>query len=187
MENHVENEVKSFKSVQEVHDYIIDKLDYAKPTWDGGFQACCPAHEDSNPSLSIRLSEDDKILLHCHAGCETEDIVKALGIRMSDLFPKKGNNETSGVKKKIIATYPYFDSQDNLLYQVVRTEPKGFFQRRPDGKGGWINKIEGVPRVLYRQNEVIKTIKEDQTIFITEGEKDVHNMLRHNLMVKPPN
>jgi hypothetical protein len=47
--------------------------------------ACCPAHPDSRPSLSITEIED-RILLHCFAGCRIEDIVRALGLRMSDLF-----------------------------------------------------------------------------------------------------
>ena len=50
------------------------------------WQACCPAHNDRNPSLSITLEKDDKILLYCHAGCELEDILYELGIEMKDLF-----------------------------------------------------------------------------------------------------
>jgi len=41
-------------------------------------------------------------------------------------------------KRKIVATYDYTDESGNLLFQVVRYDPKDFRQRRPDGKGGWI-------------------------------------------------
>lgn len=52
-----------------------------------GWQACCPvlSHEDRDPSLSIK-AEKGKTLLYCHAGCSTEEVVKALGLTMQDLF-----------------------------------------------------------------------------------------------------
>ena len=40
----------------------------------------CPAHDDNNPSLSIKETADGKLLLHCFAGCSFEDIVKAADI-----------------------------------------------------------------------------------------------------------
>jgi putative DNA primase/helicase len=46
------------------------------PTW----MAKCPAHDDHNPSLSIRQA-DGKVLLHCHAGCSQQDVIKALKAR----------------------------------------------------------------------------------------------------------
>ena len=45
-----------------------------------GFIAKCPAHEDRNPSLSIKEGGDGRVLLFCHAGCPTENIVAALGV-----------------------------------------------------------------------------------------------------------
>lgn len=50
-----------------------------------GVMALCPAHEDRQPSLSLRETED-RILLHCFAGCRVEAICSALGMRMRDLF-----------------------------------------------------------------------------------------------------
>lgn len=44
----------------------------------GRFSACCPAHEDKNPSLSISDGNNGKILVHCHAGCDQETVVAAL-------------------------------------------------------------------------------------------------------------
>lgn len=51
------------------------------------YLALCPAHEDHAPSLSIGEGDDGRILLHCWAGCRTRDIVAALGLQWSDLFP----------------------------------------------------------------------------------------------------
>jgi hypothetical protein len=50
-----------------------------------GWKACCPAHGDSNPSLSVSES-GGKILVHCHAGCEPQAVVDAMGLKMADLF-----------------------------------------------------------------------------------------------------
>ena len=65
-----------------------------------------------------------------------------------------------------------------LLYQVLRLEPKDFRQRRPNGNGGWIWKLED-RRVLYRLPELLKY--PDATVFITEGEKDADNIAALNL------
>lgn len=58
------------------------------------FTACCPAHQDSTPSLSIRILPD-KILFHCFAGCEPEDILKSLNLKWEDVFSKDNNIEIS--------------------------------------------------------------------------------------------
>jgi hypothetical protein len=55
-----------------------------------GWIACCPAHEDRSPSLSICEGEDSRVLLHCFSGCSIESICHALEIKVSDLFPKPG-------------------------------------------------------------------------------------------------
>ena len=52
---------------------------------------CCPAHDDSNPSLSVSEADDGRVLLKCFARCSTPDIVEAAGLTMADLFPDKGN------------------------------------------------------------------------------------------------
>jgi phage/plasmid primase-like uncharacterized protein len=48
-----------------------------------GWSACCPAHDDRNPSLSIRDSASGGVLVKCFAGCPTNKIIshlKALGL-----------------------------------------------------------------------------------------------------------
>ena len=60
-----------------------------------GWIACCPAHGDSNPSLSVSES-GGKILVHCHAGCSASAIVEAMGLKMRDLFTDDaGHNSPS--------------------------------------------------------------------------------------------
>ena len=45
----------------------------------------CPAHDDATASLSL-TEADGKALLHCHAGCQNDDVVAALGLTLADLF-----------------------------------------------------------------------------------------------------
>lgn len=76
---------------------------------------------------------------------------------------------------EIAATYDYRDADGELLYQVVRYEPKRFRQRRPKGKGDWIWKLDGVPRVLYRLPELVAA-DPAAWVFVPEGEKDADNV-----------
>ena len=67
---------------------IGDFLEWLKgvtPAGEGSWVACCPAHGDEHPSMSVTL-RDGKILVHCHTGCSSEDIVSSLGLQMKDLF-----------------------------------------------------------------------------------------------------
>ena len=100
----------------------------AKNTDDRQWEACCPAHEDKTASLSLKLADDQKILMYCHAGCETESILAALGLEMKDLFHQPKEQTP---RKEIVAEYNYTDETGNLQFQVVRYKPKGFGQRRP--------------------------------------------------------
>ncbi len=142
-----------------------------------GWSAHCPAHEDRNASLSISEGRDGRVLLHCHAGCPTEQIVSAMGLKMGDLFPPS----QAPARAYIVKTYDYTDAAGNLLFQVVRFDPKGFRQRHPDGNGGWIWKMQGVERVLYRLAAVLEAVKAGQVIYICEGEKDVDALTRLGL------
>jgi len=62
-----------------------------KGRWKGNSGiACCPAHNDKNPSLSIATGRNDKLLLTCHAGCDFRDILNAL--RSLGLLDGKSND-----------------------------------------------------------------------------------------------
>lgn len=52
-----------------------------------GWSAKCPAHDDRNASLSISAGDDGRTLVKCHAGCATDAVLHATGLKLSDLFP----------------------------------------------------------------------------------------------------
>lgn len=67
---------------------LLSRLDGVRPCC-GGYVALCPAHDDRNPSLSIAQGDDGRILLHCHAGCDFNKVLMALGLSARDLFPPR--------------------------------------------------------------------------------------------------
>jgi hypothetical protein len=122
------------------------------------YMARCPAHEDKNPSLSI-AQKDGKTLLNCMAGCATKDVLGARGLTFEDLYQGP----------VVTAEYDYLDECGELLFQVLRYEPKTFKQRHPDGKGGWVWNLNGTRRVPYRLADFLPK----PSVLIVEGEKDV--------------
>lgn len=152
----------------------FERLEKFKKKNDTEYEACCPAHDDDNPSLSIGIGKEGKIILRCHAGCSVNSIVGKMGLKMADLFPKS-HTYTNGSRRSIVATYDYKDADGTVIYQVVRFEPKSFAQRSPDGKGGWAWSMKGVKRVLYRLPELRD--REAEPVYVVEGEKDVDRLM----------
>lgn len=67
-------------------DALLERLDRVHSRGPGRFMARCPAHADRSPSLSICEGEDGRILLHDFGGCTVQEIVAAVGLRVTDLF-----------------------------------------------------------------------------------------------------
>lgn len=109
------------------------------------WSARCPAHEDRNPSLSVRGIEG-RALIFCHAGCPTADVVAALGLAMRDLF-----DDPRGI------TYHYDAGR-----LVGRTPGKRFVQANTEA-----------PCELFRLARVEAAVAEHRTIYVVEGEQDV--------------
>src|SRR5436305_576588 len=133
-------------------------------------QVLCPGpgHSAKDRSLSVKLDADapDGFIVNSFASdnaIECKDFVRAK-LSLPAFKPNGGGSrrrrastadisnmlaaaiqsiESEPAKGRIVATYSYKDTTNTLLYEVVRYEPKDFRQRRPDGKGGWIWKIDG--------------------------------------------
>lgn len=73
-------------------DLLLARLDGARPAGPGRWTARCPAHDDHDPSLSIRELDDGRILVHDFGGCATADVLAAVGMSLADLFPARLND-----------------------------------------------------------------------------------------------
>jgi hypothetical protein len=73
-------------------DLVLERLRNVRKTGRDTWMASCPAHEDRNASLSVRHADDGKVLLHCFAGCSSHEVIGALGLKVSDLFPDGGRH-----------------------------------------------------------------------------------------------
>jgi len=71
---------------------INDFLSYFEKSYRSGkdeYQCLCPAHQDKTASLSIKNLPDERILIHCFAGCAANDILEAVGLTFEDIVPKR--------------------------------------------------------------------------------------------------
>lgn len=175
---------------------IAKALDKDFRTSGDGFAVKCPVHDDSTASLKVSDGKDNKILVHCHAGCDSRQIIAEIDAR--GLWPKKpesdhkprrmarpatpapANDDPAPAKAKVklveVCTYDYFDADNgDLRMQVVRFEPKTFRQRRPDpnAPSGWSWSVAAEHRTLYNAPRVKQ---HDKVVFVVEGEKDVDNL-----------
>jgi hypothetical protein len=94
---------------------LLSKLDKVKSTGNGKYLACCPAHPDRSPSLAIKQTDDEKLLLHCFSGCSVVDILAAIGLELSDLMPENPSYQ-KGNKPPRFNKYELFD---RLMHESI--------------------------------------------------------------------
>lgn len=68
---------------------LLARLRKVRKTGPDRWLACCPAHDDKHPSLSIRELPDGRTLVKCWTGCDTEDVLAAAGLEFDALFPPR--------------------------------------------------------------------------------------------------
>ena len=134
-----------------------------------GGSARCPAHDDTNPSLSVSQGKDGAVL-HCHAGCPADAVLEALGMSAADLFDEPRDTGRGG--DEAIATYTYADERGEPLFYVERRAGKRFRQYRLDAAGRKVWNLDGVRRVPYRLPELLAAVWSGETVYVAEGEKD---------------
>ena len=150
-----------------------------------GYSACCPAHDDENPSLSISEGNDGKVLVNCFAGCSVESICDSLGISTGELFSQTIASEK--VLKPQRIEYPYQDESGERVFSKVRIEPgfngkvKSFYCERADDRGRIVRNLTECRRVLYRLPELLLAVGRKDIIFLVEGEKDADKLIGYGL------
>ncbi|MGC1273216.1 MAG: hypothetical protein WBC44_05875 [Planctomycetaceae bacterium] len=82
-----------------------------------GYDCRCPAHEDQRASLSITRTPE-KILLHCHVGCEPARVALEFGYSLSDLGVKRDDGPRKAAAPEaswpVVKAYDYLDT-DGIL------------------------------------------------------------------------
>jgi len=81
-------------------DTLLQHLDKVRRTGPGTWSARCPAHDDRGPSLSVRETDDGRVLIHCFAGCDVHDVLGAVGMSISDLFPLRALDHRVGPERR---------------------------------------------------------------------------------------
>ncbi len=152
----------------------LEALARAKAQAGGRWRACCPAHDDSTPSLDWRLGDDGRVLLTCRAQCATEAVVAALGFTMADLFPPDDQRPEPSPARAVVMTDFEIHDDDGTLVATHRRHDRGdgektFAWLGSDGRPGLQGRpITSLP--LYG-SELISAWPADCRIVVTEGEK----------------
>ena len=174
---------------------LITRFDKVKRNGTNSYICRCPAHKDEEPSLSIKEIED-RILIHCHAGCDTGSILGYVGVELKDLFTQNSTPTLTWQEKvrvwqdqkkgklKLEALYPYYDDQlQTVLYYKARYEGKEIRHFRvKDNEVIWKNVFKGVKKTLYNKSAISQAVKEQKPIYYVEGEKDVHTLQQLELL-----
>lgn len=92
---------------------VISRLDKVKPAGANKWKACCPVHDDKNPSLAISETSEGVLLLKCWAGCSTNEIVSAIGLELRDLFPGEKHPRRGPSKRAI--------EHERMVYRVGKS------------------------------------------------------------------
>ena len=163
---------------------VANGLEKARRSGDG-WTACCPAHDDKNPSLSITDGVDGRVLVKCHKGCSQEDVIAELkgrglwperrnGKVVSVSQPYMGNRETTS--KGVLRRYPYYRPDGVLHVEVCMYRDSATGKKV--GRRPW-REPSGVkaPHPLYRVRELPE--RPADPVLVVEGEHTVEHAAEH--------
>lgn len=153
---------------------IISHFHSPKPNGNNSYMVTCPCHNDNTQSLCISEG-NGKILLNCFAGCRAEDITRAIGLSMRDLF--QAPPQSSKPPKPASIEYRYSDRLKKIrFYKWTNGKwQKSFCWQHKDNNGSWQKGRGGINPPLYNQ-EILSNAAADSTVYIVEGEKDADTM-----------
>ena len=124
---------------------VLDRLEKVTGS-KGKWIACCPAHQDKSPSLAV-TETDDRVLVHCFSGCDTQDVTAAIGLNLADLFYNKlaGAEITERKRQRFEKVLKSERIQVAIINAVEKVErPLTTHERNRRSLGQQrINKIEG--------------------------------------------
>ena len=134
----------------------------------GQYLALCPAHDDHNPSLSIKIEHGKSPLLNCFAGCKPPDILAAAGWEQNKSEPWQ-----------MVGEYSYTPTLKKV--RLVKSDGSKKFvwvHRTSTINSKWENGAGGQDYPLYNQS-ALSVAKQGDTAYVVEGEKDVDTLTKH--------
>jgi hypothetical protein len=157
---------------------------------------------DADGTVAIRRGNNGGVVIFCHKCQGNTEFLAAIGWTEADLYdeplPEHDRRDRPADDAwtpcqdrghKRVAQYLYKDERGVTVHGVTRCDHKCFAQWRPDdstrsGRRWSLNGPDGkrlVRLVPYRLPELVKAKAEDRVIWICEGEKDVHALVKRGL------
>lgn len=139
-------------------DMILSRLDKPRQTGRDRWRSRCPScGGGSTSSLSVGVGTDDAVLVKCFKGCEVAQVVDALGLQLSDLFPPRievvqGAGPTK--HRRLISAGQALD----LLHeeaQLVALVGLNLAQGSPISEADLERVLQAAGRIAYLRNEVM--------------------------------
>jgi hypothetical protein len=188
--------------------WVLGLLDAVGSEPKGSDLRQCPAHPDSSPSLSLGVGDEQQVLLYCHAGCATEDVLAALQISFVQLHRAPPYSPTSHVRSRQIAiAFPPLRVQshggpgwrgfrleslhqygDHVLerWRHPATGAKELYWSTVDADGVLIpglrdeygNRVRTADLPLYLERDIRMAVGAGETVVVVESESSVDALVR---------
>lgn len=128
-----------------------------------------PGHSARDRGTTVRDTDDGGVAFHSFNGGDWRALKDEC--RSAGLLPDR---QCQPEQWRLAGVYEFTDAGGTVLYRTRRMEhpsrPKRFEAQRPDGMGGWIDKLGDCPRVLYRLPELLAADPAELVYFV-EGER----------------
>jgi hypothetical protein len=100
---------------------FISRLDKVRPIGQDRFNACCPAHGDKNPSMTVTIA-DDRLLTHCFSHqCSHEDILKSVGMTIGDFYEDRWDSAERSALAQPVKLRPVSEREIDLkVIEIAR-------------------------------------------------------------------
>lgn len=168
-------------------DELISKQTNVKYIGKGKVQCDCPLGGHKTPGKHMVITDyGDHAVVKCFPRDEHDNKAFAALYGWKSLIYRhngNGHHQHTETHKEIEEIYDY-KREGKLIFQVVRINPKGFYQRRPDPlkNGEFINNLDGIEPFLFYVDDIEKAISTGETIYIPEGEKDCQTLWERGLI-----
>jgi hypothetical protein len=138
----------------------------------GAYIVSCPGpshtHGDRNPSLSVGVKDDGRVVLYCHAGCQYDDIMAALGAAWRDQWP---DGSPPGEKR--------FQARDRN--GKSHGSHRRYYNSDGEKQGGWAGNDRGATKMPLYGAEKLKDLPSGGRIYLTEGEPPCEALWKRNV------